>query len=443
MSLFQWFFEIFSANKDDRHFNTGMRLMTNEEFAKAAYEFNEAIKINPTMEKYHDAFGKSIYKRGMTNEANASFAIADDLKLISKDPTNTKVLCRLATAFQDKRMFQVSQKYIQRAVAIDPNNDQVHFLMGRANYLGNKFKEATEQYEKAIKLNPYCVNAFKGQSNVYSAQGRRTKQKEFEELAKCAARVTDSPRDAEAHANFGDIFLKYNKNGPAGTEYNEALQLHNKCEKAILGMGILKYKTRDYVNSKKHFLEAIKINKYNSPAHSYLGLIYQTDPANKSLAEWELALAKKLKELEKAKNMNQAFVDLGDFFFEDGKVDDAEESYLRSLKINSKNPELYVKLALLFCKKKKGQRAIEYCDQAIKLVPDQYIGYLGKGRVFLEANDLDNAIAWCQEALKRSNKNPDIHNILGQAYRKKGLDKLADKELRIANTIESDQEGTM
>lgn len=440
MNFIQWLIDIFTTNKDIRHYNTGMKLMEHEEFSKATYEFIEALKINPTEEKYHDAFGKSLYKIGATREAETAFGIADDLDRIAKEPRNVKVLCSLAMAFQDKRMFPLSQKYIQRAIAINPDNDHVQFLLGRANYLGDRFKEAIEQYNKAINLNPYCIDAYKGLRDVYSAQGKRAKQKEFEELAKHVQKVAESADDADLHADLGDIFQRYNNKNHAEKEYNEALRLNGKCEKALLGIGILKYKKGDYLNAKKQFLQAIKVKKYNSLAHSYLGLIYQTDPKTKKGAEWEIVLAKRLKEVEKAKNKLKAYIDLGDFLFDGKKMDDAEEAYILALRVNSKSPELFVKLALLYSRSNKIQQAVDYCEQAIKLAPDKDIGYIGKGRVLIEMGDLDKAITIFQKALSYARKNPDIHKYLADAYKKKGLYKLADKEMRIMGSLESSEE---
>lgn len=440
MSFIQWLIDIFTTEKDAKHYQAGMKLMESEQFSKATYEFAEALKINPTEEKYHGAFGKSLYKRGMTNEAETAFGIADDLNEIKKEPGNVKMLCRLALAFQDKRMFPLSQRYIQRAIAIKPDNDQVQFLLGRANYLADRFTEAIEQYNKTIKLNSYYLDAYKGLRDVYSAQGKRAKQKQFEELAKHIQKVAESADDADLHADLGDIFHKYNNKNYAENEYNEALRLNGKCEKALLGMGILKYKKGHYPIAKKQFLQVIKIQKYNSIAHSYLGLIYKADSKTKKEAEWEFALVKQLKELEKVKDKFKAYINLGDFLFEGKKMGDAEEAYILALRISSKSPELLVKLAILYGRINKAREAVDYCEQAIKLAPEEAPGYIGKGRVFLGMGELDRAIAMFQEALTYAPKNPDIHKYLAEAYKKKGLYELADKEMRIMGSLESTEQ---
>ena len=302
MSFFEWIFEIFSGEKDALFYDSGMKLMARGQFTKASFEFIEAIRINPTEEKYHEAYGKALFKKGMRGEADMAFGFADDLKGIAKDPHNVKILCRLAKGFQDKRMFSVSQKYIKKAMEINPNNGQIYFLMGRANYLIDKFQGAVEQYEKALEINPYCFDAYKGLRDVYGAQGKNAKQRKFEELAKHVKRVIESPNDPAAHTASGDTFRKYNKNNLAEAGYHEALRLNDKYEKALLGIAILKFDKKDYFNAKKHFYDVIKLNKYNPDPHSYLALIYQLDSKSEKEAEWERSLAKQLKEVEKTKD---------------------------------------------------------------------------------------------------------------------------------------------
>lgn len=417
--------------------------MQKEEFSKATFEFVEAIKLVPTEEKYHDAFGKSLYKRGMTTEANAPFGIADDLKALKTKPSDMKILCSLAKAFQDKRMFSVSQIYIKKALSCEPGSDQVHFLMGRAFYLGDNYKGAMEQFEKAISLNPYCVDAYNGLLNVYSSQGKKKKQMEFEKYVKHIKQVNQSTVNAEAHAELAEVFRKYNKANLAKAEYGEALKLNGKCEKAIIGKGILQYNRGDTHSAQKQFLMAVKVNKYNSIPHSYLGLIYQTEIETRKQAEWELSLAKHLKKLETPKDHFKAYMILGDFFLEGKFMDDAEEAYLRALKLEAQNPEIRVKVGLLYAYTKKTEQAMDYCDQAIKLAPDNSIGHIGKGRIFIEIGELDQALACFQEALNFSQKDPEVHGYLAQTYKLKGLYKLADKEMRIKDSVSREQEGVL
>ena len=443
MSFFQFILDLF-VEKDVRFFNNGKKFMEKGDYLKATYEFKEALNIKPTEENYHDAFGQSMYKRGMIPEADLAFAIADDLKQAATDPRDVKVLCRLARSFQDKRMFTVSQGYIQRTLSLDPNNDQAHCLLGRANFLGNKVSEAIMEYEKAIDLNAYCIEAYKGLEDIFRAQKKKAKEKEYGELAKHIAKTSKSAKDPVSHAELGDVFRKYKRLKEAEVEYKEAFKLDSQCPGALVGMGILSYEAGKMPDAREKFMAAIKINKYNSMAHSYLGLIYQSDPKTKKNAEWELELAKQLSAVEKATDpvkIYQAYINLGDFLNSHNRVDDAEEAYLRGIRANANVPEAYVKIALLYAKTNKSQQALDYCDHAIKLAPKQEIGFIGKGQVLMAVNDFEKAISHFQEALKFSPNNADIHDHLANAYEKKGMTKLAEKERKIVDSIKSTQEG--
>lgn len=445
MGFFQFITDLF-VEKHVQFFNKGTAFMAKGNFLKATYEFKEALKLKPTEEKYHDHLGQSMYKRGMMPEADHAFAIADDLKQSSVNQRDVKVLCRLARAFQEKRMFSVSQNYIQRVLGLDPKNDQAHCLLGRSYHLGNKLKEAVKEYEKAITFNSYCADAYKGLEDIFRVQRKKSKEKEYGELAKYIAIILQTPKKSRAHADLGDAFRKYKRAREAEAEYKESLRLDDKCPIALVGMGSLKFDGGKHDEAKELLLKAVKIDKYNSLPHSYLGLLYKANPRTKKESEWEMALAKQLSVVEKTQDsmkLYQAYVELGDFFYSHKKTNDAEEAYLRGIKSNSKVPEVYVKLGLLYSGLKKAQQAVGYCDQAIKLAPKREIGYIGKGRVLMNLNDFEKAISNLQEALKHSPNNASIHEYLAKAYKKKGLDKLAEKELRVVDSIRSTQEGAV
>lgn len=445
MGLIQFIMDLF-VEKDLRFFHNGQNLMAKGEFLKASYEFKEALNIKPTEEKYHDGFGQSLYKRGMMPEADHAFAIADDLKLVSTNPKDVAALCRLAKAFQDKRMFAIAQNYIQRTLSLEPNNDQAHYLLGRANFLGNKHKEALMSYEKAISLNPYCVEAYHGLEDLYRTQGKKTSEKKYGELAKHIAKMRKSPGDAIAHSELGDAFRNHKKASEAEAEYKEALRLDEKCSDALVGLAILKIDGGYLAEAKDSLLKAIKLNKYNSLAHSYLGLLYKDDPRAKKEADWEMSLAKQLIAVEKAKEplkIYHAYIELGDFLASHKKMEDAEEAFLRGVRANANIPDAYVKLALVYSNSKKADQALSYCDHAIKLAPKKEMGYIGKGRVFMDLGDFEKAISHFQEALKYGQNNPSVHEFLAQAYHKKGMLKLAEKEWKIVDSIKSTQDGAV
>ncbi len=445
MGFFDFITNLF-IEKDVAFHNSGMQHMAKSDFLKATYDFKEALKLKPTNEKYHDALGQSMYKRGMIQDADVSFVIADDLKKVAANQKDVQALCRLARAFQNKRLFSLSQGYIQRVLALDPKNDQVRCLKGKANQLGKKFKEAIVEYEKAIELNPYCVEAYQGLAEVYRIQGRRVKHVEYQKIAEQIAKTAKSTSNPDSHADLGNVFLKCKKTASAESEFKEALKLSDKCAKALTGMGVLKFEEGNYSESKDNFQKSIKLNKYDAHAHSYMGLIYKMDPNGKKKAEWELALAKQLSALEKSKGNPkeyQLYADLGDFLAKNNKLEDAEDAFLRSIRCNANYPEAYVQLAMVYTRQKKAEQAIGYCDHAIKLAPKKDVGYTGKGLVYMKCNDVDKAITQFQEALKLSPNNASTHGYLAELYKKKGMDKLAESELRVVESIKTTQEGAV
>jgi len=439
MGFLQFILDLF-AEKDIKFYNSGQKWMAKGDFLRASYEFKEAIKLKPTEGKYHDIFGKSLYKRGMISEAEHSFSVADDLKSLEADPRNVSTLCRLARAFQERRMFVLAQGYIKRAMILNPESDQVHFLLGRANFLSNKHNESIQEFDKAITLNPYCVDAYQALQDIYRVMGRKAKSKEYADIATQIAKMEKSPMDANIHVELANTFHKYKKDALAEKEYHEALKRDENCGGAVVGIGILQYEGGNRSAAIKSFLSAIKINKYQPLPHGYLGLIYKEDSKTQKAAKWETELAKQLTLIENAREPTkicEAYMRLGDFFLSRKKMEEATDAYLRMVRFDRNNPIAYVKLAIVSIYAKKDKHALRYCDHAIMLEPEEEVGYVGKGRVLMEMGDHEKAITCFQEGLKYAQNSPEIHGWLAVAYKKKGLLKLAEREEQIVDAIEA------
>jgi len=96
---------------------------------------------------------------------------------------------------------------------------------GNKSYDKGKYKEAEDQYHKALDLNP---GNFKGGFNLGDAYYREGKNKEaaakFEELTKSTA--GDAVLNAKAYHNLGNALMKDKKYEESVTAYKKALTLN-------------------------------------------------------------------------------------------------------------------------------------------------------------------------------------------------------------------------
>jgi tetratricopeptide (TPR) repeat protein len=114
-----------------------------------------------------------------------------------------------------------------------------------------------------------------------------------------------------------------------------------------------------------------------------------------------------ISELEKETALHpdnaEAWAQLGNLYFDAGRVDKAILAYNRSLALVSDNPDVLTDLGVMYRRKGRPLEAIKAFDRAIQANPRQETAYFNKGVVFLhDLKKRDEAIkAW--EALVRVN----------------------------------------
>ena len=107
-----------------------------------------------------------------------------------------------------------------------------------------------------------------------------------------------------------------------------------------------------------------------------------------------------ISELEKETALHpdsaEAWVQLGNSYFDASRVDKAILAYKRSLALDPDNPNVLTDLGVMYRRKGQPLEAIKAFDRAIQANPRQEPAYFNKGVVFLhDLNDTDKAIkAW-------------------------------------------------
>lgn len=82
-------------------------------------------------------------------------------------------------------------------------------------------------------------------------------------------------------------------------------------------------------------------------------------------------MKKKKEKLEKkADTMEQELIELGKFYFLNQKYDEAIKEFEKALKINSKSPQLYYNLGIVYEAKNMIEKASEMYRRALELDPN-------------------------------------------------------------------------
>ena len=90
-------------------------------------------------------------------------------------------------------MFDMSERYLIKALTITPDNDRVHANLGNLYLTQHKYVKALEYYESALALNPRNINVYINRGDLYRRQGNFTQAEQHFEHA-----LRLNPYDPEA-----------------------------------------------------------------------------------------------------------------------------------------------------------------------------------------------------------------------------------------------------
>jgi adenylate cyclase len=136
-----------------------MRRDTRDDLVKAVSSFKRAVELDPGFSRGHTALSLA-YKHAMTTGwdvdlgwFDASLLAQKHLKIAMKNPTPL-VHQEASAKYLFKRQYKEAITEAERALALNPNNPESQWVMGRALVFAGRSAEAMDYIKWAIRLNP-------------------------------------------------------------------------------------------------------------------------------------------------------------------------------------------------------------------------------------------------------------------------------------------------
>lgn len=199
--------------------NQGNAFRDEARYSDALNNYNKVIKTDST---FFEAISNRGYVQYMLGDYNA--ALTDFNRALMLMPTDKNLINNKALCYQKLGNSDLVEKEIKKSITKGDVNAESYNLLGNTYFENNKFKEAEEQYSKAIEIDP--------KPSLY-------------------------------WYNRANSRARLNMQNDACNDYNKAIKIDNTNSDYYFNRGTTKYFLKDFTGAKTDMLAAIKLNSKN------------------------------------------------------------------------------------------------------------------------------------------------------------------------------------
>jgi tetratricopeptide (TPR) repeat protein len=304
-----------------------------------------------------------------------------------------------------------------------------YFQSGYELHNQGKFKEAIEDYTKAIKLDPKYVDAYFNRGLAWFKIGS---------FDNAITDYTESIRldsgAPDAYCNRGFAWHEKGEYDKAIDDYTEAIRLDDHYKSAYLNRGLAKSQKKEYQEAIQDYNKTIALDENYAVAYYNRGLAFhnkreydeaiqdynkaiELDPSyvtafnNRGLAlynkkEYEEAIKDYNKAIELDKNYLLAYNNRGLVFYVKQDYDEAIKDYNKAIELDPNYALAYYNRGLAKSRKREFDDAIRDYTRAIQLDSNYPNAYLSRGLAYFDQEDFSNAVENYSEAIKLNSTNP-------------------------------------
>src|SRR6267143_5229291 len=198
-------------------------------------------------------------------------------------------------------------------------------------------------------------------------------------------------------------------------------------------LGLCYMQTKDYPSARKAFARMFGV-----PDDSAAGYLF----AARMLLRQDFSLvaeeyAKKAVELDP--KLPRAHMLLGELYLYKSRIPEAVEQFQKGLELNPGEAAVYYKLADAYSRLQQYEEAEKLLQRSIWLDATSTGPYILMGKILKKKGETALAVRALQHALTMDPNNSVAHHLLGQAYRELGRTEDAERELKLSERLQVQQ----
>ncbi len=362
----------------------------------------------------------------LVREAPESFEVRELLGLVNSTPARTNLAANLARLGK----FDLATEQFKKAVELEPRSFDTNHNLGESYVRAGKVAEAAPFLEKAQQINPASYGNGYDLSLAYIQTGRLAdarqllqhllKRKNTAELHNLLGEVEEkdgkfvpaaNEYEIAAHMDpsegnlfdWGSELLLHRTLGPAVEVFQQASDRYPASQRLMIGLGMALYARGNYDDAVKSLLRAADLNPSDPGCYLFLSKAYDSSPSQAA---------------------------------------EVIERFRRFAELQPRNARALYYYAMSLWKGKRAQdpgldlRQIEsLLKNSLALDPKLAEAHLQLGNLYSDQNKYTEAVPEYGRALELNPDLADAHYRLGQAYVRTGEKVRAQEQFQVYQRI--------
>ncbi len=188
----------------------------------------------------------------------------------------------LGDIYANKNIIEKAELFYKEAIKLIPEHPYAYRNLGEL-YKNKGIKDngkkeilKSEMLEKEIGVK--ISNPSYNKQDFFNDVGEKYMEKGDMDMAMSYFQKSfeiDKNSNYKSYYNFGRIYQTKNNYNESEKWYKMSIEIYNEFEPALIGLGDLYFKNKNYKDAFPIYKKLIQINPYNADYHCYLGIVYK------------------------------------------------------------------------------------------------------------------------------------------------------------------------
>lgn len=331
------------------------------------------------------------------NQGQLSQADLLAISLTQRYPKNGFGWKILGAIRQSQGLLDDAISALKVAVALMPEDSEVHYNLGNCFYDIKQLSEAADSYRNAIKLKPAFTQAHYNLGSTLKEQG-------LIELAEASYQkaLKIDPKNAAMHLNLAQIYYELRRLPEAIASYKAVVNLQADNASAYMVLGVIYKELGQLIDAETYYRKALDIEPQYAEAYSNLGILLK-ESGRFNEAEQAYRTSIKIKP-----DCAPAYNNLGMLLRAMGDLPQAEQSYRQALLIDPSNAVSHNNLGVALRDQGRFLESEVSCRKSIEMMPNYADPYNNLGLALDSQGRFDEAIVAFEQAIACNPNDPSI-----------------------------------